>query len=74
MRVRVPSGDGISERCIMALSDCPRCWDTPCSCGHEYYGWSRERILNQIAMMAQVFREKSGRDEDLVAAVSGKKE
>lgn len=20
----------------MALSDCPKCWDTPCTCGHEY--------------------------------------
>lgn len=21
----------------MALSDCPKCWDTPCSCGHMGY-------------------------------------
>lgn len=20
----------------MALSDCPKCWDTPCICGHMY--------------------------------------
>ncbi|OPZ65993.1 MAG: hypothetical protein BWY85_00160 [Firmicutes bacterium ADurb.Bin506] len=20
----------------MSLSDCPKCWDTPCSCGYEY--------------------------------------
>ena len=19
------------------MSDCPKCWDTPCSCGHEGY-------------------------------------
>ena len=21
----------------MALSDCPKCWDTPCTCGHMGY-------------------------------------
>lgn len=20
----------------MSLSDCPRCWNTPCTCGYEY--------------------------------------
>jgi len=20
----------------MALSDCPKCWNTPCTCGYEY--------------------------------------
>jgi hypothetical protein len=27
----------------MSLSDCPKCWDTPCECGYEYRGWTRER-------------------------------
>lgn len=25
----------------MALSDCPKCWDTPCRCGWEYREWSK---------------------------------
>jgi hypothetical protein len=26
----------------MALSDCEKCWMTPCECGHEYKGRSEE--------------------------------
>lgn len=26
----------------MALSDCPKCWDTPCLCGYEYRLWSKK--------------------------------
>ena len=29
----------------MALSDCPRCWDTPCSCG--YMGYTIQAIPGQ---------------------------
>jgi hypothetical protein len=24
------------ENCIMAMSDCANCWDTPCTCGYDY--------------------------------------
>ena len=24
----------------MSLSDCPKCWDTPCVCGYNYSHWS----------------------------------
>ena len=24
----------------MSLSDCAKCWDTPCTCGHEYRNYS----------------------------------
>ena len=27
----------------MSLSDCIKCWETPCICGHEYAGWTSER-------------------------------
>jgi hypothetical protein len=33
----------------MSLSDCPKCWDTPCSCGHEYKNWSVERKVKIIS-------------------------
>ena len=26
----------------MAMSDCEKCWDTPCSCGWDYRNWSQE--------------------------------
>lgn len=25
----------------MSLSDCPKCWDTPCTCGYEYRNYSQ---------------------------------
>lgn len=28
----------------MALSDCEKCWDTPCTCGWDYRNWSKERL------------------------------
>ena len=24
----------------MAMSDCPKCWETPCCCGYEYRKYS----------------------------------
>ena len=29
----------------MALSDCAKCWDTPCECGHEYRNYSQTRMV-----------------------------
>jgi len=28
----------------MAMSDCARCWETPCVCGKEYEKWSTQRL------------------------------
>jgi len=28
----------------MSLSDCPKCWDTPCTCGHQYKFMQVERV------------------------------
>jgi len=28
----------------MALSDCPKCWDTPCRCGYMYKDWQDNSI------------------------------
>lgn len=28
----------------MALSDCDKCWETPCVCGHEYEKYSDEKL------------------------------
>lgn len=55
----------------MSLSDCPRCWDTPCECGWEYRGWSLENLRKQRDMLSKVIaykemypNEKLGTDKD----------
>ena len=45
----------------MSLSDCPKCWDTPCTCGHEYESWSKEGIYKHIAMLARVLTVKENK-------------
>lgn len=42
----------------MALSDCPKCWDTPCGCGYMYEDWSKLRLNRQIAMLTEVLQKK----------------
>ena len=29
----------------MSLSDCPKCWDTPCTCGYEWHHPNYQNIL-----------------------------
>jgi len=29
----------------MALSDCDKCWETPCSCGWKYRNWPYSRLV-----------------------------
>jgi len=45
----------------MSLSDCPKCWDTPCECGWEYRNYSieglrkRSDLLNNIISFKALF-------------------
>lgn len=38
----------------MSMSDCAKCWNTPCVCGYGYRGWSVRQIDSQIAMLQRV--------------------
>lgn len=42
----------------MSMSDCPKCWETPCMCGYDYRGWSIERLEAQIKMLQEVLSTK----------------
>lgn len=42
----------------MVFGGCPKCWDTPCTCGHEYKCWSIESLEEQIAMLENVLKKK----------------
>lgn len=35
----------------MSLSDCPKCWETPCLCGHGYAKWSAKALQSFIVML-----------------------
>jgi hypothetical protein len=38
----------------MNMSDCERCWTTPCQCGWDYIGWSKEQLKSQIQMLNNI--------------------
>lgn len=44
----------------MSMSDCVRCWDTPCTCGHEYEGWSITKLEEHIKMLQGVLEKRTG--------------
>jgi len=32
----------------MALSDCPKCWNTPCECGYEFKNWGVLHFIKYV--------------------------
>ena len=42
----------------MALSDCIKCWSTPCECGYEYKDWSENRLRELIEVLQNVLDQK----------------
>lgn len=44
----------------MALSDCEKCWDTPCTCGWEYRNYSDEAFAKFIADILSYKETKLG--------------
>jgi hypothetical protein len=46
----------------MALSDCVKCYETPCVCGYEYKDWPIEKLEKQIALLQKVLFEAKQKD------------
>jgi hypothetical protein len=42
----------------MALSDCPQCWNTPCTCGYDYKHWSLAVLIKFREMIDGVITKK----------------
>ena len=41
----------------MAMSDCIRCWDTPCTCGYEYKDYNRIKRAEQAAAVLGISKD-----------------
>jgi hypothetical protein len=41
----------IKEERVMSMSDCEKCWNTPCMCGYEYRNWTRERRIKLASVV-----------------------
>lgn len=44
----------------MALTDCEKCWSTPCECGWEYRYWTDEYFAQFIAEILTYKEDKIG--------------
>jgi hypothetical protein len=45
----------------MAMSDCEKCWDTPCTCGYDYETWDTSKIVElRDVLDALVKRREAG--------------
>jgi len=47
------------------LSDCIKCYDTPCTCGYKYQSWSTKNIQDLIKVLQNVLAARTEKtDED----------
>jgi len=53
----------------MALSDCEKCWETPCCCGHKYKYHSTESFANYIANIVYGAKGKNNAIDILKLAI-----
>ena len=44
------------------LSDCPKCWDTPCTCGYLYESWSIKNLKEFVTILEKVLEVKELRE------------
>lgn len=43
----------------MSLSDCIKCWDTPCRCGYAYRDWPVDQLETFISVLRRVAANRS---------------
>lgn len=54
----------------MSMSDCEKCWDTPCECGWEYRSWSKTSRLNLASVVLGIsIDELTSRVSDIIPDV-----
>ena len=48
----------------MGMSDCIKCWDTPCTCGYQYESWSIDKLHREIRIMQDIVLKKMEEEYD----------
>ncbi len=43
----------------MALSDCEKCWETPCMCGHDYKTMPIKRVIQLRDTLNKVIADRA---------------
>lgn len=43
------------------MSDCEKCWETPCRCGHDYKRWSIDDLRELLSAVKKVLKSKVAR-------------
>jgi len=43
----------------MGLSDCSKCWETPCQCGWDYRNWTMKSLVRFRNMIEAIIQYKS---------------
>lgn len=51
----------------MSLSDCEKCWETPCCCGHDYKDWSTKRLMEFRDMFQKIIDERKQNGEKSIS-------
>ena len=46
------------------LSDCEKCWDTPCLCGHNYRHLSSKDILDIVEALVNIVAKRNNEGEE----------
>jgi hypothetical protein len=46
----------------MSLSDCEKCWDTPCECGHKYKDASIEWLTKMRDMFNRLIEDRKTKE------------
>ena len=42
----------------MSLSDCEKCWSSPCECGHDYKQWDLARLKRFSEVIGNIIASK----------------
>lgn len=40
------------------MSDCSKCWETPCACGHGYSHWPMQKRIDLASVILAIPKEK----------------